>query len=358
MYTLLAPPPADPDPPASAEPARRRRRPRARSAAGAVVVAAVAVLAACGDPDATGPTTPERADDGVAVDTTAPGEPAPDDAALDTSPLLRLVGHDEGVSAEAQRERVALEQAIAECMLSRGWTYQPAVPADADASIRTDGRTPEEVAVAFGYGVVDSYRRYGSTGAGPAAGAEDPNAPYVESLSEAQRDAYAADLDGGESDEAATNCRRQAQIEVRGPAATDTAFVEATLAAYAASARDPRVVATVDAWIACMGGALVDLRAGDQGPVRTPDDMVAAVSNLIDAAAGVTVRDDGDESVERVGEVQPLTPEVLDDLQARELSLHEQDQRCQREVGYRTTRHAVELEAVETLYDAFPEYRS
>lgn len=268
----------------------------------ALLVALTVIANACSAETTTGedPSSPDAA-------MTAEASPT-DDGSTDPagdpwhSPIGDFMAQDEqggeADPAAIARQNQAFGEALAVCMAEQGFDYQHR---SADASDTPDGRGPfelseEEFATEYGYGIttIDEDDRQGW---------QDPNEAMLEEMSVAERTAwnrarYGETMqldDNGEvtgmpapvsrDDAIDRGCEGQAADEVwGGDEGIDHAAVEeqfATLFADMATIwervdDDPRVVAAVDEWSACMADG------GHPGLDATQDAYAAVRQRLLE----------------------------------------------------------------------------
>lgn len=259
-----------------------------------------------------------------------------------------------------------VQQAVADCMRAKGWEYTPV-----DASSMMFGATiggdvsPDDRATK-GYGI--------STGMltetiEPTSGS-DPNADYMTSLSEADREAYQFDLygdmsefegdDGGTFVIAAggdgadpfadnTGCFAEAQRSVpqEGPDFTELGPALQELDEQITA--DPRMIEATEQWSACMDEAGFDF--------ADPEDIF---TYLFGKMGNVPVSG-GDGTA--TGEVQigvvsggaGLGEAELSALQSEEIAVALADGQCADSTGYATTSEEVRAEYEARFFDEHPE---
>ena len=263
---------------------------------------------------------------------------------------------------DAVDQHTAMEEDIAACMAALGFEYTPVdLAAQVDVVTAYDlglDRGSREYAEQFGYGIAtDDMGFYALT----AARAEDPNAVYVASLTEAARAEYEAALWGDPGadpfdPDADRGCSGKAQdrVYLRVPA-TDAVDPEALFAEEAllreAILTDDRVVATHAEWAACMADA------GYPG-LADPGD------NLVTGDAMLQVREEFDA---RLVALQAEIPPDVDDpsaraalaaLQAkaeladREVAMAVADVDCRESSGYAAALAEVSVERQAEFFEA------
>jgi hypothetical protein len=316
------------------------------------------------------------------------------------SPLAALMGWVPESPEESQRKQLQVEEMTATCMREEGWEYTPVdwssqgpQMSDDDLALMND---PEAYGKKYGYGVAYNYELYdlpnidsgdGAPSATMAGDFQDPNQPYVDSLTDAERDEYYASLSGdpsiweGSEDEDFVQptpdqmgCQGKSQDAVYGGnPARDDADVQARLNDYwTNSETDPRLLDAYARWRECMGPQLDDMFVLDD-PVETPND----VYNILDMRKYVAMGleavpydpDDDDGTVPYVmamsdasgkgvaytGEQHAMSDADLEQLRTDELALWKTDHDCQREAKIDETRQKMEQELVDQLTAEFPE---
>ncbi len=286
------------------------------------------------------------------------------DSSAYESPMAELFGWNEQSSpAEQRAQQLAVEEFVAECMRAEGFEYNPvdwdaqfSGFADEDADLFND---PDAYGEKYGYGVVHNYEQYeepymlGEDGEGGIGGPvfEDPNAEYVESLSEREREDYYTVLYGDQSfyEEAAVTfstidgasegdvasseafvpppleeqgCQGKAQAEVYGE--DQFGFdpdVQARLEDFFTQLQDdPEIQDAEQDWLDCMNEkASDDLESNVEGfEVTGPDSMYQLVDFMKLEAMGQEVVDyESDEfggsGYSNEGEPKPIPDDELED---------------------------------------------
>lgn len=192
------------------------------------------------------------------------------------SPIAVLLGYDnldsEDQQAEfVQREREA-QDTIRQCMAAEGFEYQPIVESELVFFSEGDDLSPEERAVQYGYGFSTYFGEEQDFVEEEAY--QDPNQDYIDSLGEAERDAYFRALYGDqpEFDETLseeeleqsfenfvpTGCQSEAYEDLYGGGEFETfyqTFGDQLDGMYERIQADPRIVAEREEWVACMADA-------------------------------------------------------------------------------------------------------
>lgn len=138
-------------------------------------------------------------------------QPAADDElGYEDSPLSKLLGwgdgadfDEEAAQAESMASQKEIEELVAECMQKEGFEYTPQKVDESMYSSSSSGEwNPDDRdwVAQYGYGMFNWPGRDE-----PAEASEDPNGPYVESLSESERTAYYEALYGAPPEEEATS---------------------------------------------------------------------------------------------------------------------------------------------------------
>lgn len=328
-----------------------RSRTFRRAALPAVALAAALALTACGGAGGTGTKAEAEAE---AEETVGPLE----------AYLNELYESGRGSAAEAAAQAAEIEERVAACMAAAGFDYTPVPQREEDfayleESIGGAGAEPEVGTVAFaeqyGYGIVAFPGVDGAaaadadvedtdvedTEAGESEEWVDPNADYLESLSEAERTAYDAALYGeAPSEEELADedydpgwedlgCTGAAQHEV-GANAGDNAFLYgyedpefadlyAAIDRLYAGDEVGAGVAELDAeWAECIAGA-------GFAEYASPDEAETGLYAEYEALA----MPDGED-----GEwVEPGAAE-LEEFQRREIEVAVADATCREEVDY------------------------
>lgn len=260
----------------------------------------------------------------------------------------------------ANTQQARMEQLVAECMAAEGWEY---VPVDYSTmndqiSIAPEGDSDEpewgteEFAKLRGYGIT-TWDDPGTEAETPLPEPEttewsDPNADYVESLSDSARDSYYEALNGPQPTEEEINsgsweydpmnagCYGEASEKVYNAGGNlyedekyQALFEEMNLI-YSSVENDPDVAAAKAAWSACMA------EAGFPG--------------LADAAAA-------QDSI--YGELEPLwemgeepDPDTLAALREKEIAIATADFACEKKAKVNEASIKVQHQAEQTFIDA------
>lgn len=330
-------------------------------------VAALALTAALGACGSTGPggagpgqtSTPGQgsAPGRQATTTTAAGEEAAG------SPLDQLFG--DGSAANR-----AIEDKVAACMRGRGWQYTPAPNLGGAVGIGVVTTSANDPAFIerYGYGI-STQPPVESAGADEP---ENPNAKYLNSLSEADQKRYARDLSGddlagsGGNDSPVaftidpSSCYGQAQKEVAKdhPELTD-AFTTRFGELLKATRDDPRMVAANARWSACM--------ARSKFTYANVEDVYADLQARADKLQGVpgaaagggeprAIQLPGSGNAGPAGPTTTLSPgdqERLTRLQAEERAIAKADVACRKDT-VDPVRRTLDSEIADKLRSEFP----
>lgn len=232
-----------------------------------VLVLLVGLGAACGAQDGTTAPAGESGAAGQTVDEFL------------GNPTWGFGGPDEETRRKFDAQERLVEELVADCMTAEGFEYTPPlIETEPDETFGGEYETLEEFRAAEGYGVFSWLLRAaeGAFPEPPTGPQVDPNSEYVQSLSDAEGEAYWQALAGSrdfyeseeewaeehpgepmpEMDLEAAGCRRKAEQEVLGRS-EELVLVEAELDLLLDELRD-RVLAdsqVIDAekqWAACM----------------------------------------------------------------------------------------------------------
>ena len=267
------------------------------------------------------------------------------EATEQTSPLSEyldvLYGGD--LSPEEQERKAAEEQArveelVAECMQEQGFEYTPQTfsggyVSSSDVEYEPDDR---DWVAQYGYGAVNSPFNEEPV---PEEEYVDPNADYLESLSESEQQAFYEALSGPAPDEdelaedgsyeydwTTAGCQGAAQHEVSGEDLSQSDEFESLFAAidehYTGMASWPGMAELDAEWAACMDAA------GHGGHATQTDAVNSVYEELNRFYEDVATSEDGVPT----GEPDQA---ALDALAEREVELALADLDCREEVDYR-----------------------
>jgi hypothetical protein len=300
------------------------------------------------------------------------GAPGASDAAAPASPLQKywdvLYGsHDQ---ADADRQNAKVQEEVAACMAEQGFDYIPDTQNGGSFVMSDDTGLDwgsEEFAKTYGYGITTDPLGMGDRSEDSHA---DPNADYIASLSESEREAYNDALWGPPSDDGTAEqpadydwtkagCNGKAQHDVFGAAGVgnDPEFNDLTdgmNALYTQVRESPAVQEKERDWSDCLADAGFDT-------FEHKDDASAAISEEYSALFPAP-SEDGALSTE-APEPDPAAREAL---QQREIAQATADFACARDSGYSETltteqfrieqafidEHKAELDALVARYGA------
>jgi hypothetical protein len=244
---------------------------------------------------------------------------------------------------EQQRK---VEEATATCMTGEGFEYQPSAGSSVVVGDAADYRPEERDWVArYGYGMV-RYPGQEAESVPQATATVDPNQAYVESLTEAEQQAYQEALygkpsepsDNGEATEYRwqdAGCMGRAQHEVQGDATfteeTHKPLIDALTTFYSTLSDDPGY-ATVDAeWAACM-------KEGPFGGFTRQPEAAESISTLV--SEYYENANAGEEGTDKTGDGSDSTFGTPDDpeyaaIAEKEVPLALADLDCRVRTNYR-----------------------
>lgn len=360
------------------------RRANAATIAAAIAVSAAVLLGGCG-----GSSDEQSGSSGKT-----------DDTAVDNGPLSNLFGNNDS-PAEARRKQIKQEELVAQCMKEKGWEY---TPVDYSQFVSTDGDedanlSPEEYGKKYFYGVTHNYELYelpslqgapGDTAVVPDDGAGagdqfvDPNADFVQSLSEAEQTQYYEDLSGPQVEPPVNEdgtftpppleqrgCYGIAQLEVFGASPFDNPDISARLDdLYRNLEEDPRLKDAERKWQQCVKDVDPSYEIAGPGDAYSYLDRVKAELSgqeivPIDPATGEpeggadnmwssSINEDGS-GWAYLGEPKAITGDKLEQLRTDERKLWETDQKCQKKADMVKIRRAVEQDLADQIVQEFPE---
>jgi hypothetical protein len=247
-----------------------------------------------------------------------------------------------------QKENAEVQEAIAVCMNEQGFDY---VPDSENGSFSVDSSgldwESEEFAKTYGYGITtDPFGDQQGSDGDPV----DPNADYIDSLSESEQAAYnealwgppvessAGDLESVEYDWKTAGCTGSAQHAVSGDHnywedPEFTALSDGMSELYTAVREAPLVLQAERGWAECLADAGHSGFAHKDEPATSISEeygeLTGAPAPSSDAAGGdiVVVPDS-------TSTTSAPDPEKLAQLQQREIGLATADFSCARESGY------------------------
>ena len=323
------------------------------------------------------------------------------------SPLAELMGWENPSPEEQTRRQLEAEEMTAACMREEGWEYTPVdysamnqPGAEEQEAMDLQMNDPEAYGKKYGYGIVRNYELYdlpniesgdadGGMGVPVSVAGEfqDPNQPYVDSLTESEREQYEISLYGdpsiweGSDDEdfvqpapEEMGCQGKASAEVWGnsPADSDPDIQNRMNDYWENLETDPRLQDAYAAWRDCMGETIADLAVLDQ-PVDDPQDIYSYFDSRKYLLMGLEMEpydpeaDDGSTpyvmamsnpdgtGVAYTGEQHAIAEADLEDLRQEELAMWQQDYDCQQEAKIDDVRHDLEQEFADQMRAEFPE---
>jgi hypothetical protein len=320
-----------------------------------------------------------------------------DGATVFDSPLGDYLGGSDYDEDAARAEQLAVEQAVAECMVAEGWEYQPV---DQSQFSGDDFPQPEvnpaDDPVAYGerygYGVVWNYEVFTLPrlqGGEDPFQFEDPNQDYVASLEQSEIDAYYASLYGDQTGFAEgeeyvpppleeQGCQGKARKEVVGERPYDNPDIQQRINEYYENANsDPRIEAANDVWVECMVEDLGSTELTGGLRLTGPQDIDNYLSILVAEAMGQEVLPVDPDTGEPIGEYDEslgysaignadgsgfafigpeaeIAPDDLAALREREIELWKLDYGCQQDAEINDVRIEVERDLVAELEAEFP----
>jgi hypothetical protein len=281
----------------------------------------------------------------------AGGGGAPAAPTEEASPLDRYFELLSGQQSDEamQKENAEVQEAIAVCMNEQGFDY---VPDTENGSFSVDSSgldwESEEFAKTYGYGITtDPF--------GDQQGSDDdhvdPNADYIDSLSESEQAAYSealwgppvesstGDLEAVEYDWKTAGCTGSAQHAVSGDLnywedPEFTALSDGMSELYTAVREAPLVLQAERGWAECLADAGHDGFAHKDEPATSISEEYGGLTGAPSAPSGAA----GGGAISVVPDSTSATsapdPEKLEQLQQREIALATADFSCARESGY------------------------
>lgn len=279
----------------------------------------------------------------------------------------QIWGEDSYDEEDANRQMMEVEEVTASCMAEAGFEYTPVdqtqgMGVDLGEELDVEWGT-KEFAEQYGYGQTTD--PWGSLEQ-PVEEQEwiDPNADYVEAMSETEREAYYAALYGNPEDQeyvegeepvewdwTTAGCSGFAQHEVYGDgmmggAGDEFAALEEEMGRMWESVdSDPRMVDVTQKWAACMADAG---KPGYAAIYDAEEEFSLKVQAIYEEAWG---DGSGMETEEDWQAAEEAVQEQLKDLQAEEIEIATIDYGCREEVGVEKTRrevdHALQQEFVD-----------
>ncbi len=191
--------------------------------------------------------------------------------------MASIMGASEDVNVDDDALRQQTEEAVATCMIGEGWQYIPVTYPETNSNVEYTDEDEVARIKREGLGVAYELLNQG-TATDPWAGFVDPNQKYLETLTDAARQAYEAALSGTSEEQAAISttwidpktgaenevsagnilgCHGEAYREVWGVDVTSSPKYWVTMQAYYDEVQqrvqaDPRMVKFNEEWSACM----------------------------------------------------------------------------------------------------------
>ncbi|WP_298459007.1 hypothetical protein [uncultured Cellulomonas sp.] len=330
----------------------KRRTPRVAAALAVLML----TLAGCGSG---GADAPGDGDDGAAPE-------------VELGPLEEYFqqAYGEYDEDQANRDMLRLEEAIAACMAEQGFDYTPMdVASQAGTSMSSDDLDVEwgtrEFAEQYGYGITTN--PFGDLEeAAPQEEFVDPNADYVEAMSESEREAFYVALSGDqvmpEGDEEfvydweQSGCQGRAQHEVYEGGQSDPAIAsleEEMNSVWQRTQEDPRVAEATTTWVSCMGDAgITGLTSVEEASMRISDKSNAVFEEVYNAAP---TTEDQVPSEEDMAALEAEVQERIGELTDEEIATAVADAECREEIGYDDTMREVGVELQQEFVDTHRE---
>ena len=269
---------------------------------------------------------------------------------------------------QANRDMRRMEEVIAECMAEQGFDYTPMdVTAQGGVSMSSDDLDVEwgtrEFAEQYGYGVTTN--PYGDMEeTAPEEEFVDPNAEYVESMSESEREAFYLALSGDqvmpEGDEEfvydweQAGCQGRAQHQVYEGGESDPSVAslqEEMNGVWEQTQQDPRVTEATTAWVSCMGDAgITGLATVDDGSMRISDKANAVYEEVYNSAPTTEMP-----SEEDMAALEKQVQEKIGEITEEEIATAVADFDCREEVGYDDTFREVSVDLQQQFVDTHRE---
>jgi hypothetical protein len=273
---------------------------------------------------------------------------------------------------QGNRDMLRVEETVAECMAEQGFDYTPMDPttqggmsfSSEDLDVEWGSR---EFAEQYGYGITtDPFAEL--QGSQPEPEPEeyvDPNAEYIESMSESEQQAYFEALHGNqempedpegeyEYDWEQNGCYGKAQHEVYEIGMDDpaiTSLEEEMNALWEQTQQDPRVTKATTSWINCMGDA------GYTGLAAVEDahNQISEKSNAIYENAYPSDMGEEMPSEEDIAAIESAIQAKLAGVKEEEIATAVADWECRDEIGFDDTMKEVSFELEQEFVDTHRE---
>ena len=275
---------------------------------------------------------------------------------------------------QSNQDMIRMEEIIAECMTEQGFDYTPV-----DYSQGGSPMPVEDDGIEEEWGTIEFARKWGygaTTNPGGQADPEpvdpggeewvDPNAEYVESMTESELAAYNTAMFGEQWNAEPTEdmeteefvwdwktagCSGLAQHEIYGDAMTpppddDFADLEAEMQVmWESITNDPRLAEVAGEWAACMAGA------GYSGlsDVSDAENLIHEQVNALWEDAYADVAPDADEEAWRA--IEESVQEEMAAIAPEEIKTAVDDFTCRDKVGYTRVQAEVNVARQQEFYD-------
>jgi len=270
---------------------------------------------------------------------------------------------------QAARDMRRVEEVVAACMAEEGFEYTPMDTSQTTSMAPEEADIPwgtREFAEQFGYGITTN--PYGDAAeAMPAEEFVDPNAEYVESMSESEREAYYVALHGDQVfpedpedaeefvyDWEQSGCQGRAQHEVYEGGTTDsslTSLQDEMNAVWEQTQQDPRMLEVTTAWVSCMGDAgITGLTTVDEAQMRISDKSNAVYEEVHGSQAPTEMP-----KPEQMADIEAQVKERIAEITDEEIATAVADFDCREEVGYDDTFEEVSHDLQQQFVDTHRE---
>jgi hypothetical protein len=271
---------------------------------------------------------------------------------------------------QANREMRRVEELVAECMSEQGFDYTPMDPSSQGGmSFSSEDLDVEwgtrEFAEQYGYGITtDPWAELQESQPEPEEFV-DPNAEYVESMSQSEAEAYFLALHGNQEfsedpeeevewDWEQNGCYGKAQHEVyeAGRDDTDMASLEEEMnSLWEQTQQDPRIAEATTAWIDCMGDAgFTGLATVDDAQMQISDKSNAIYEDAYPSDMGEEMP-----SEEDFAAIEAQIQEKLGEIKDEEIATAVADFECREETDFDDTMQEVSFELEQEFVDTHKE---
>lgn len=242
-------------------------------------------------------------------------------------PLDRFFADDGGFAAAQAGWQQSLEEGVAVCMRTAGFTYVPPAPITDSIYSSQSRLTEAEWTSRHGYGIVDGYLET------IQRGLDDPNSTYRASLTPGELSEYEIALYGNRelNDGQTGGCVREA-IDAQGSDTYDA--VTELMTTY--NDRLQRVTATSDMqqaaidWATCMGEAGFGFGSQNEATASIQRQLEALMEPVLAQIVTIPQPEIADflGALDSPADLPGLDAAALDELRADEIQLAEQDLSC------------------------------